>query len=43
MPGYVYKCKQCGHEWVGKSQRHLELRCPKCKALYWGIPKKAPK
>lgn len=32
-PFYIHKCKRCGHEWAGKTEK--PLRCGKCKTPYW--------
>jgi len=36
------KCKRCGHVWVIRRPEKPRL-CPKCKSVYWDIPRKKEK
>jgi predicted Zn-ribbon and HTH transcriptional regulator len=35
----TYKCKRCGHEWVGRNKTHPKA-CSKCKSYRWNEPRK---
>jgi len=35
-----YVCERCGHIWIGRTMT-IPKFCPKCKTLYWNIPRKS--
>ena len=39
-----YLCERCGHIWAPRNQDDkMPKVCPKCKNVYWNIPKKNKK
>ena len=37
-----YTCERCKHIWISRIETTPKF-CPKCKSLYWSIPKKIKK
>jgi len=37
-----YTCERCGHSWVSRIKT-LPRFCPRCKTLYWNIPRREKK
>jgi len=35
-----YQCERCGHEWLPREKMQVPHVCPKCKSLYWNVPRR---